>query len=216
MMGESMESSGKEILDRILKDAREKAESIIVDARKSAETVIEKQRQSARQNAEKKAASLLKRAANDADIIRGKVSTDIKRQAGWIVLSEKNRLITSVLNEAKKRLVNMQKSEDYVTVLEKLIVHASTVLGGGMLEVVLNENDSKLAIKFDKLEKEISDRSGVRTQLEVSEQKTKDVGVIVKTIDDQIFVDNTFEAILSRRERELRLKIARILFSNMD
>jgi vacuolar-type H+-ATPase subunit E/Vma4 len=216
MMGESMESSGKEILDRILKDAREKAESIIVDARKSAETVIEKQRQSARQNAEKKATSLLKRAANDADIIRGKVSTDIKRQAGWIVLSEKNRLITSVLNEAKKRLVNMQKSEDYVTVLEKLIVHASTVLGGGMLEVVLNENDSKLAIKFDKLEKEISDRSGVRTQLEVSEQKTKDVGVIVKTIDDQIFVDNTFEAILSRRERELRLKIARILFSNME
>jgi vacuolar-type H+-ATPase subunit E/Vma4 len=216
MMGESMESSGKEILDRILKDAREKAESIIVDARKSAETVIEKQRQSARQNAEKKAASLLKRAANDADIIRGKVSTDIKRQAGWIVLSEKNRLITSVLNEAKKRLVNMQKSEDYVTVLEKLIVHASTVLGGGMLEVVLNENDSKLAIKFDKLEKEISDRSGVRIQLEVSEQKTKDVGVIVKTIDDQIFVDNTFEAILSRRERELRLKIARILFSNME
>jgi vacuolar-type H+-ATPase subunit E/Vma4 len=211
-----MEHSGNKILDRILKDAREKAESIIADAKKSAETVIEKQRQTARQNSEEKASALLKRAANDADIIRGKVSTDIKRQAGWIVLSEKNRLITSVLNEAKNRLVNIQKSEKYVTVLEKLIVHASTVLGGGMLEVVLNENDSKLAIKFDKLEKEISDRSGVRTQLEVSEQKTKDVGVIVKTIDDQIFVDNTFEAILSRRERELRLKIARILFSNMD
>ena len=215
MMGESMESSGKEILDRILKDAREKAESIIVDARKSAETVIEKQRQSARQNAEKKATFLLKRAANDADVIRGKVSTDIKRQAGWIVLSEKNRLITSVLNEAKNRLVNMQKSEDYVTVLEKLIVHASTVLGGGMLEVVLNENDSTL-VKLNTLEKKISDRSSVDTQLKFSEQKTKAVGVIVKTIDDQIFVDNTFEAILSRRDRELRLKIARILFSNMD
>ena len=84
-----------------------------------------------------------------------------------------------------------------------------------MLEVVLNENDSTLALKFDKLEKEISDRSGVRTQLKVAEQKTTAVGVIVKTMDDQIFVDNTFEAILSRRERELRLKIARILFSNM-
>lgn len=211
-----MEPSGNEILDRILKDAREQAESIIADAKKSAETVIEKQRQSARQNAEKKASSLLKRAENDADIIRGKVSTDIKRQAGWIVLSEKNRLITSVLNETKNRLVNMQKSEKYVTVLDKLIVDSGTVLGGGMLEVVLNENDSTLALKFDKLEKEISDRSGIRTQLKFSEQKTKDVGVIVKTIDDQIFVDNTFEAILSRRERELRLKIARILFNNMD
>ena len=210
-----MESSGKEILDRIMKDAREKAESSIADARKSAETVIEKQRQAARQNAEKKASALLKRAENDADIIKGKVSTDIKRQAGWIVLSEKNRLITSVLNEAKNRLVNMQKSEKYVRVLDKLIVDAGTVLGGGMLEVVLNENDSTLPLKFDKLEKEISDRSGVRTQLKVAEQKTTAVGVIVKTMDDQIFVDNTFEAILSRRERELRLKIARILFSNM-
>jgi len=210
-----MESSGHEILDRILKDAREKAESIITDAQKSAETLIEKQRQASRQNAEKKAYSLLKRAENDADIIRGKVSTDIKRRAGWIVLSEKNRLITSVLNEVKNRLVRIQKSEEYVPVLKKLIVDAGAVLGGGMLEVVLNENDSTLPLKFDKLEKEVSDRSGAQTQLKFSEQKTKAVGVIVKTIDDRIFVDNTFEAILRRRERELRLKIARILFSNM-
>ena len=210
-----MEHSGNKILDRILKDAVEKAENIIADARKSAETVIEKQRQASRQSAEKKASSILKRAENDADIIRGKVSTDIKRRAGWIVLSEKNRLITSVLNEAKNRLVGMQKSEKYVTVLEKLIVDAGAVLGGGMLEVVLNENDSTLPLKFDKLEKEISDRSGAQTQLKVSEQKTNVVGVIVKTIDDQIFVDNTFEAILSRHESKFRLKIAQILFSNV-
>lgn len=209
-----MESSGHRIIDRILKDAKEKAETIVKDAQKSAETIIEKQRQSARHSAEKEAHSLLKRAENDADIIRGKVATDIKRRAGWIVLSEKNRLITNVLNEVKKRLVNLKKSEGYVPVLEKLIVDAGAVLGGGMLEVVLNENDSTL-VKLNKLEKKISDRSSVDTQLKFSEQKTKAVGVIVKTIDDRIFVDNTFEAILSRRERELRLKITRILFSNV-
>jgi len=209
-----MESLGHRIIDRILKDAREEAENIVKDAQKSAETIIEKQRQSARHSAEKEAHSLLKRAENDADIIRGKVATDIKRRAGWIVLSEKNRLITNVLNEVKKRLVNLKKSEAYVPVLEKLIVDAGAVLGGGMLEVVLNENDSTL-VKLNKLEKKISDRSSVDTQLKFSEQKTKAVGVIVKTIDDRIFVDNTFEAILSRRERELRLKITRILFSNV-
>jgi len=209
-----MESLGHRIIDRILKDAREEAENIVKDAQKSAETIIEKQRQSARHSAEKEAHSLLKRAENDADIIRGKVATDIKRRAGWIVLSEKNRLITNVLNEVKKRLVNLKKSEGYVPVLEKLIVDAGAVLGGGMLEVVLNENDSTL-VKLNKLEKKISDRSSVDTQLKFSEQKTKAVGVIVKTIDDRIFVDNTFEAILSRRERELRLKITRILFSNV-
>jgi len=209
-----MESLGHRIIDRILKDAREEAETIVKDAQKSAETIIEKQRQSARHSAEKEAHSLLKRAENDADIIRGKVATDIKRRAGWIVLSEKNRLITNVLNEVKKRLVNLKKSEEYVPVLEKLIVDAGAVLGGGMLEVVLNENDSTL-VKLNKLEKKISDRSSVDTQLKFSEQKTKAVGVIVKTIDDRIFVDNTFEAIVSRRERELRLNITRILFSNV-
>ena len=211
-----MGSSENRIIDRILKDAREEAETIVKDAQKSAEMIIEKQRLSARHSAEKEAYSMLKRAENESEIIRGKVSTDIKRRAGWIVLSEKDRLITSVLTEAKNRLVNMQNSEEYFPVLEKLIVDASAVLDGGILEVVLNEKDSTLPLKIDKLEKEISDRTGFQTQLKFSEQKTEAVGVIVKTIDDRIFVDNTFEAILSRRERKLRLIIAQILFNTVD
>lgn len=211
-----MESSGNEIIDQILTDAKAEAETIVKDAQTSAKIIIEKQSQSARYNTEKKVQSLLKRAENDADIIRGKVSTDIKMKAGWIVLSEKNRLIASVLNEVKNRLVSMQKSKEYVSVLEKLIVDAGAVLGGGVLEVLLSEKDSKLQLKLDKLEKEISDQSGVGTQLKVSEQKNNAVGVIVKTVDARIFVDNTFEAILRRRERELRLKTAKILFSDID
>jgi vacuolar-type H+-ATPase subunit E/Vma4 len=209
-----MESSTDKIIDRILKDAREEAKIIVKEAKRSAEILVEDRRQSARQGAEKDVSSLLKRAGDEADIIRGKVATDIKRKASWIVLAEKERLVTDVLNEVKNRLVNLQKSKEYLPVLEKLIVDAGTVLGGGTLEVVLNENDSSLPLKLDKLGKKISDASDVKTQLKLSKQQTKAVGVIVKTVDGQIFVDNTFEAILSRRERELRLKIARILFSS--
>ena len=211
-----MESSENRIIDRILNDAREEAETIVKDAQKSAETIIEKQRKTARHNAEKEVYSLLKRAENEADIIRGKVSTDIKRRAGWIVLSEKDRLITSVLTEAKNKLVNMQNSKEYFLILEKLIVDSAAVLDGGILEVLLNKKDSALPLKLDKLEKEISDRIGVKTQLRFSDQHITAVGVIVKTVDDRIFVNNTFEVILSRRERELRLKIAQILFSNVN
>jgi len=211
-----MESSENRIIDRILNDAREEAETIVKDAQKSAETIIEKQRKTARHNAEKEVYSLLKRAENEADIIRGKVSTDIKRRAGWIVLSEKDRLITSVLTEAKNKLVNMQNSKEYFPILEKLIVDSAAVLDGGILEVLLNKKDLALPLKLDKLEKEISDRIGVKTQLRFSDQHITAVGVIVKTVDDRIFVNNTFEVILSRRERELRLKIAQILFSNVN
>ena len=208
-----MESSANKIIDRILNDAREEAKAIITDAKRSAETLLEKQRQLARHSAEKEVYSLLRRAETEADIIRGKVSTDIKRRTGWVVLFEKDRLIISVLNEVKNRFVNLQKSEEYLPVLEKLIVDAGTVLDGGTLEVMLNENDSSLPLKLNKLEKKIADGTGVKTRLKISKQQIKAVGVIVKTNDGKIFVDNTFEAILSRRERELRLKIARILFS---
>lgn len=208
-----MESSDNKIIDRILNDAREEAKTIVKEAKRSAEMLLEKQRQLASHSAEKEVYSLLKRAENEAAVIKGKVTTDIKRKAGWLVLSEKERLVTSVLNEVKNRLVNLQKSEEYLPVLEKLIVDAGTVLDGGTLEVMLNENDSSLPLKLNKLEKKIADGTGVKTRLKISKQQIKAVGVIVKTNDGKIFVDNTFEAILSRRERELRLKIARILFS---
>ena len=207
-----MESSDNKIIDRILNDAREEAKAIMKEAKRSAEMLLEKQRQLASHSAEKEVYSLLKRAENEAAVIKGKVTTDIKRRAGWSVLSEKERLVTSVLNEVKNRLVNLQKSEEYLPVLEKLIVDAGTVLDGGTLEVMLNENDLSLPLKLNKLEKKIADGTGVKTRLKISKQQIKAVGVIVKTNDGKIFVDNTFEAILSRRERELKLKIANFVF----
>lgn len=209
-----MESSKDKIIDRILKDAREEAKTIVKEAKRAAELFIEKRRESAHQNAEKEAYSMLIRAENEAEIIKGKVATDIKRRANWIVLAEKERLITSVLNEVKNRLVNLQKSEDYLPIVEKLIVDAGTLLGGGKLKVVLNGSDLFLPLKLDKLAKKIACETGVKTQLEISKQQIRTVGVMVKTFDGRVFVDNTFEAILSRRLRELRLKIARILFSS--
>jgi len=207
-----METSKNKLLDRILKDARDEAKTIVKEAKRSAEILLKNQRQSARLNSENTVYSLLKKAENEAEIIKGKVATDIKRRASWIVLAEKERLVTNVLNEAKNRLLNLQKSEKYLSILEILIVGAGTVLGGDKLEVVLNENDSNLPLKLNKLEKEIANETGVKTQLKLSKQKTEAVGVIVKTVDGRVFVDNTFKAILRRRERELRLKIARILF----
>ena len=209
-----MESTDNKIIDRILNDARKEAKAVIKEAKRSAEMLLKKQRKLASHSAEKEVYSLLKRAENEAAVIKGKVTTDIKRRAGWLVLSEKERLITDVLNEVKNRLVNLQKSDEYLPLLEKLIVDAGTVLGGGTLEVMLNENDSSLPLKLNKLEKKIADGTDVKTRLKISKQKIKAVGVIVKTVEGRIFVDNTFEAILNRRKRELRLRIARILFSS--
>ena len=208
-----MEHEAQRIIDKILHDAREKAKSIVKEARKSAEMMLEERRESARQKAGEKASPILKRAESEAEAIREMVLTDARRKVGWMVLSEKERLVTSVLDEVKTKLGALSQSEKYHPILEKMILDAGIALDGGKLEVSLNERDSALSLKFSMLAKAIADKTGKKTQIKLSTEKIEAFGgAVVKTVDGRIVVDNTFEAILKRRERDLRFKIAKILF----
>lgn len=208
-----MESEMHGIVDRILYDSRKKAKSIIKEAHKSAEMMLEKQKESARRKAGEKASSMLKKTESEATTIRGTVFTDVRRKASWTVLSEKERLVTNVLDEVKTRLGALSQSKKYISILETFIVDAGTVLGGGTLEVLLNKRDSTLPLKLNMLAKIIAEKTEKKTQLKLSKQKIETFGgAVVKTVDGKIVADNTFEAILKRREKELRFKIAKILF----
>jgi vacuolar-type H+-ATPase subunit E/Vma4 len=208
-----MEPEVKRIVDRIILDAKKEAKSILKEAQKSAEMVIEKRMALARQKAEKKASSILKRTESEVKALREIVPTDAKRKAGWMVISEKERLVTSVLDKVKTKLEALSQSEKYVPVLEKMILDAGIVLDGEKLEVSLNKRDSALPLKFSMLAKAIAQKTGKKTQITLSKEKNVAFGgAIVKTVDGRIVVDNTFEAILKRRERDLRFKIGKILF----
>ncbi len=208
-----MESEMHGIVDRILDDSRKKAKSIIKEARKSADMMLEKQKESARQKAGEKVSSMLKKTESDLATIRGTVFTDVRRKASWTVLSEKERLVTSVLDEVKTKLEALSQSKKYISILESFVVDAGTVLGGGTLEVLLNKRDLTLPLKLNVLAKTIAEKTGKKTQLKLSKQKIEAFGgAVVKTVDGKIVADNTFEAILKRREKELRFKIAKILF----
>ena len=210
-----MNNSGNEIFSRIIKDAQKEANHIMEKAKKSSNEIIEEQRSSALLDAKKVVDSILMKSDDDSNIISEKISTDIRNQAGWIVLAEKERLITEVLNEVKNKLMGMRNSQEYPKVLEKLIIKGGIVLGGGALEVLINKNDSKLC-NYNKLSKEISKKTGVKTKLSLSTNFIKDIGVKIRTSDNKIYVDNTFEAIMRRKEKIFRLKIAKILFKGLN
>jgi len=208
-----VESEAQKITSQILIDAREDAKSVIIEARKSAEMMQERQSELGRQKAAERVSSIVGRARNESDITRGMVFTDIRRKAGWMVLSEKERLMANVLDEAKSRLTALAKTEKYIPALERIILDAGIALGGGELQIILNERDSDLPLKLNAISKAVSEKTGNRTELKLSKEGTKaSGGVIVKSVDGKVILDDTFEAMLKRRERELRLKIARILF----
>jgi len=208
-----VESEAQKITDQILIDAREDSKSIIVEARKSAEMMLERQSELGRQKAAERVSSIVGKARNESDITRGMVFTDTRRKAGWMVLSEKERLITNVLDETKSRLAALAKTEKFIPELERIILDAGIALGGGELQIILNERDSALPLKLNAISKTVSEKTGNRTELKLSKERTKaSGGVIVKSADGKVVLDNTLEAMLKRREKELRLRIAKNLF----
>jgi len=208
-----MKQEAQRITDQILIDAKEDAESIIVEARKSAEMMLDNQRELGRQKAAERVSTILSKARNEADIARGMVFTDVRRKAGWMALSEKQRLIASVLDEARSRLATLARTEKYVSELQRMVVDAGTALNGGKLQVILNERDADLPLQFDTMSKKISQETSNKTELRLSKERiAASGGALVKTLDGGVVLDNTFEAILKRSEKDLRLKIAKVLF----
>jgi vacuolar-type H+-ATPase subunit E/Vma4 len=208
-----METQIERMAERILVDAKQDAESIIFEARKAAEKMTEEQKELGHQKASERVSSILNDAKNEVRLLQDAILAETKRKANWDVLSEKDRLIANVMNEAKLRLTDLAKTQKYLPLVEKLIVQAGTVLGGGSIQVTLNERDSNLPLKLDRLAKEIERETGAKTRLEISKEKLNvSGGVSLKTPDGKVVVDNTFETILRRREIDLKPKIAKVLF----
>jgi vacuolar-type H+-ATPase subunit E/Vma4 len=209
-----MEPETQRIIDRIFQDANEKAESILTKAQKSAEMLLDRQKTLARQKAEEDEFVLLKKAESEIETIRGKAVAEAKRKAGWMILSEKELWITNVLNEVKNGFNALSKSEKYLRIIENMIVDAGTAIGGGELEVMVSCEGSSLPLNMKTLAESISKKTSVKTQLKLLRERTTPLGVIVRTADGRIIVENTFEAILKRGEKEQRLKIAKVLFKD--
>jgi len=207
-----MEST-RAITDVILQEAQKSAEHIIHEAQKSAEEMLEKQRQLGVQKANESARLLVKKAESEVELNKLRSMANAQIKANWVILSKKETWIDNVLNEAKNKLRMLTESKEYIPILEKLIIEASIILGGKELEVLLNKKDSALSLKLDKLAKEVSEKTGLKTKLRLSEEKLEVTGgAIVRTANGKVVMDNTFDDIIRRREKETRAEIAKILF----
>ncbi|MEM2112479.1 MAG: V-type ATP synthase subunit E family protein [Candidatus Bathyarchaeia archaeon] len=201
------------ITETIFQEAQKSAEDIIKEAKKIAEDIFEKQRQEGAQRGNEAAWLLIKKAEKEAELSKQHCIATAKVNSDWIILSRKQVWIDRVLNEVKSKLEVLTNSKEYLPILEKLIIEAGVILGGKELEVLLNEHDSTLPLKLDDIAKEISKKTGFKTKMRLSKEKIKTIGgAIVRTSNGRIIMDNTFEDIFVRKEKELRSKIAEILF----
>jgi len=207
--------SANAISGRAIQKAKKKAEAILQEAQEYVRQTLEKQRELGNQKAREKGQAMLKEAEEEAEINKLRIIQNAEIEANWKILSKKEQLITEVLNETKNELKALAQSQKYPSILERLIIEAGVVLAGKKIEVLLNERDSTLPLKLDQIEEKVEERTGAKTELHLSKEKPETIGgALLRTDQGKIIMDNTFTGILGRREKELRTKIAQILFSN--
>ena len=208
-----MMESTRAITETVLQEAKESAEDIIQEAKKSAEDTLEKQRQLGAQRGNELAQSLLRKAQREAEVDKLSSMANAKIRANWVILLKKEKMIDNVLKEAKNKLRTLTESKEYIPILEKLIMEGGVILGEKELDVLLNEKDSTLSLKLEKITNEISEKTGFKTKIRLAEEKIKVIGgAMVRTINGKVIMDNTFDDIFRRREKDLRFEIAKILF----
>ncbi|MBS7643566.1 hypothetical protein KEJ26_03150 [Candidatus Bathyarchaeota archaeon] len=202
------------LLDKIIKDAEEEAANIIKRSQQAAEELLKKQETEAKQKAEAEAARILESAREEAARIRRSMIADAKIRVNWNLLKEKEKLIDQTLDQVMKELMQFTKSSAYNEFLEKISLASAKVMNGGEIELILNERDANLQIDISKISERVSAETGIKTVIKLSSERHRGCGgIIMKTTDGRITIDNTLDSIFARHANALRLKIANELFA---
>ena len=203
-----MSEQVEKIEEIIINEAKEKAENIIAKAKEKAKKVLDE----AKREAEKEAEEIINKRKTEAEAEARRILSEAKLEARLKILNAKEQLISEAFDEAIKNLKEFSQSTQYKNALEDLIKDAAIIMGGGDLEVLLPEN-TNVDLDLSKIAKEVGNQTGVKTSLSISKERIRSIGgVIVRSKDRLLTVDNTFEARLERLREQLRVNVANLLF----
>jgi len=193
------------IAKEILEDVEKEAETLILKAELQAKKILEE----AEKEAEKRYKSIVEASKEKIEAERKEEDTLFEIEAKNRLLQVKEKIVDEVFERTLSRLREYVSTQDYENCLTRLIIEASKKINSKELIIQLNENDHR-RLTEDRLE-DISKEIGVK--LVKSDRVIKCIGgVIVKSSNGKIVVNNTFENRLNMLKPVLRVKIAKRLF----
>jgi V/A-type H+-transporting ATPase subunit E len=206
-----MSGSIEAIRERIIQDASQEAEQIIKGAKEKAQQILSEMEERVEETRQKR----LDEGRKYAEEASERALADSQVEYRRLLSEERDRLFEEASQVALDQLREFSSKEQYLKKLQDLIVEAGIILGGGALEVSLNERDipklKKRALR--RLAKRIQEETQTKTSLEVVDDVVDSLGgTVVSRKDENVSVDNTFEARLSRIKEEKRSEIYHILF----
>ncbi|MEW6222764.1 MAG: V-type ATP synthase subunit E family protein [Candidatus Hadarchaeota archaeon] len=189
----------------LLKEANQKAEELISSAKKEAATILHAAKFTAREEEEK--------ILNDAKVEGKRAAVEVlakgKLQAKKEALQRREEKINSIFKEAEKGLEKFVRLETYKKSLVKRAVAARRKLGRADVVIFANRRDLQ---EMKKSEKEIIKALGGKASVAFGEPIQVIGGVMVKSADGKVEVDETFDGRMKRELDEIRVKVAKIIF----
>jgi len=208
-------SSVDPLVKALLAEAHETADQIILNARKKVRDTLNEQEKKGGDKAKEMVKLIEANARKKVTINKQQYTASAEIKAEWLILEKEHQMVDKVLSRVNTELHNLikEKPDDYLHVLESLIVEGGIILGVPDLELFLNERDSHLPLDLGNLGQKIGEKTGLKITITKSAKKIDAMGgAIMQTPDGKIVLNHTFEGMLNSSKNEIKFKIAQILF----
>lgn len=199
----SVEENIEALSRAMLGDAKEEAEKILTEAKAKADAILQK----ADEDAAAERAQILERAGQEADRLRGQVIATTQMKARTMELEHREKLLENVFVAARKQLMDIQTRSDYNTIAYRLVQEALTQLKP--TSAIIRADKVTQTALTEQVLVELSKE--FNTRLTFGEPLERGTGVIIETDDGHLQYDNTLENRLSRLQNGLRPPVYRIL-----
>jgi len=185
--------AAEKIIQQIQKDAQKEAKKLVDESKKEAKTIIDNAKASAELEAKKIIADGKTKSENLKKIMISQANQDAKRQE----MNAREKIMDECFVKAHHGLSTL-KEEEYKKIVTKLIQQGSKKLGKSCSVLVSRDYDKQIAKNLG---------------LKIDGTVEASGGVIVKSCDGRIILDNTFDGILKREKDKIRIKVGKLLFS---
>ena len=185
--------TAEKIIERIKKDSEKEIQAILEETERQASGIIKDAKKEAEHEYEKMIADGKRHGENLKKILVSKASQDAKREA----MKAREKIIEECFTKAYQKLSKLSGKE-YKKIVTNLTKKGLKKFSGGCLAIVSKDED-----------KEIAKNLGLKLTGNVDASG----GIILKSGDGQITLDNTFDGILERKKDRIRIKVGKLLFS---
>jgi len=199
-----MSESLEKLQNRILSDAKHKADETIKDSQAKSQQILEE----AKQRAQREFEEIIAKANVEAESIRRSILSSKVRVNRLRILEEKNRIVEDIIHSVEDQLSSFSKSERFEETAQRFVTEAVKAV---------DTDQPVVRIGFRGVSKRSLD--GVSRvlpkggKLVVDEKPIDDMGGVVATDPEgRVVFNNTFKSRLERLDNQLLTLISSTVF----